>query len=162
MSLAHFDKDNALAFKLFDSTSLGHIALTYRFVRSATWEGMASDDAASRFTPIWHGRSASEEPEVYYREAAQRFKATLRVPLILVGGIRSYTVAKRLIEDGIADYISLCRPLIREPHLVARWRSGHTEKSACGSCNMCYRAVKEGNRIRCVAESRQPEKEESR
>ena len=34
-----------MAFKLFDSTFLGHIALN-RFVRSATWEGMAHEDGA--------------------------------------------------------------------------------------------------------------------
>lgn len=118
--------------------------------------------AASRFTPIWHGESASGDQEVYYREAAKRFKATLGVRLILVGGIRSYTVAERLIDDGIADYISLSRPLIREPYLVARWKRGNTERSACSSCNMCYHAAKEGSGMCCVAERRQLEKEKSR
>jgi len=117
-------------------------------------------DAAGNFTPIRRGRLPSEDREAYYREAAQRFKATLGVPLILVGGIRSFTVAEKLIEDGIADYISLSRPLIREPHLVARWKSGDTEKSACGSCNMCFAPLLNGDGMYCVAERRQREKEE--
>ena len=76
----------------------------------------------------------------------QAVQENVGVPLILVGGIRSYTVAERLIEDGMADYISLSRPFIREPHLVARWKSGNTEKSACRSCNMCFRPPLEGPR----------------
>ncbi len=117
-----------------------------------------SMDAASKFKPVRRGGLPSEDREVYYREAAKRFKAAIGVPLILVGGIRSYTVAERLIEDGIADYISLSRPFIREPHLVARWKSGDTEKSACGSCNMCFRPIVEGEGMYCVAERRQREK----
>jgi len=119
-------------------------------------------DAAGDFTPIRRGRLPSEDQEVYYRDAAQQFKTILEVPLILVGGIRSYTVAERLIEDGIADYISLSRPFIREPHLVARWKSGDTEKSACGSCNMCFQPLLKGEGMYCVAERRQQEKEKLR
>jgi 2,4-dienoyl-CoA reductase-like NADH-dependent reductase (Old Yellow Enzyme family) len=98
----------------------------------------------------------------FAREVAKRFKATIGVPLILVGGIRSYTVAEKLVEDGIADFISLSRPFIRGLHLVARWRSGDTKKSACGSCNMCFRPIVQGEGMYCVAERRQREKEKSR
>ena len=121
-----------------------------------------SMDTASKFKPVRRGGLPSEDREVYYRAAASRFKSAIGVPLILVGGIRSYTVAEKLIEDGIADYISLSRPFIREPHLVARWKSGDTEKSACGSCNMCFRPIIEGSGMYCVAERRQREKENSR
>ena len=115
-------------------------------------------DAASQFKPVRRGGLPSEDREVYYREAAQRFKATLGLPLILVGGVRSYAVADKLIDEGVADYISLSRPFIREPHLVARWRSGDTKKSACGSCNLCFRPIFEGEGMYCVAERRQQEK----
>lgn len=117
-----------------------------------------SMDAASKFKPVRRGGLPTEDREVYYREAAKRFKATIGVPLILVGGIRSYTVAEKLVEDGITDYISLSRPFIREPNLVARWKSGDTERSACGSCNMCFVPIVKGEGMYCVAERRQREK----
>lgn len=120
-----------------------------------------SGDVASHFTPVRPGKLSTELREVYYRDAAKRFKAILRIPLILVGGIRSFTVAERLIEDGIADYISLSRPFIREPHLIARWKSGNTAKSPCVSCNLCFQAAKEGKGLYCVAEKRQREKQTS-
>jgi 2,4-dienoyl-CoA reductase-like NADH-dependent reductase (Old Yellow Enzyme family) len=56
-----------------------------------------------------------EEKEAYFREAARSFKQRIKVPIILVGGIRSYAISERLVAEGYADYVSLSRPLIREP-----------------------------------------------
>jgi len=94
----------------------------------------------------------SEDKEVYYREAAKLYKDDISVPLVLVGGIRSYTVAEQLMDDGLADFISLCRPLIREPHLVRRWQSGDTSRASCISCNQCFKPARAGKGIYCVAE----------
>jgi len=94
----------------------------------------------------------SEDREVYYREAAKLYKASIRVPLMLVGGIRSYTVAEQLLNDGLADFISLCRPLIREPHLVRRWQSGDTSRARCISCNQCFKPARAGKGVYCVTE----------
>ncbi len=115
-------------------------------------------DEASQFTPVRRGRLLSEEKEVFYRDAARRYKETITVPLILVGGIRSYLVAEELINDEVADFVSLSRPLIREPGLVARWKSGDTAKSECGSCNLCFKPILEGKGIYCVAQEREREK----
>ena len=67
---------------------------------------------------------SSEDKEAYFREAGKRFKTGLDVPVILVGGIRSFGLAERLLDDGVADYFSMSRPFIREPHLVKRWLEG--------------------------------------
>ena len=75
--------------------------------------------------------------EAYYRETAQHLTSTMATPIILTGGIKSYDVAAQLIQDNIADYIGLCRPLIREPSLVNRWKSGDLRKSGCISDNAC-------------------------
>jgi 2,4-dienoyl-CoA reductase-like NADH-dependent reductase (Old Yellow Enzyme family) len=107
-------------------------------------------DAASQFKPVRRGRLPSEDKEVFYRDAAKRFKDDIDVPLILVGGIRSYSVA--------ADFVSLSRPLIREPRLVARWKSGDTAKSECGSCNLCFKPILEGKGMYCVSQEREREK----
>jgi len=87
-------------------------------------------------------------------EAAKKFKERVRVPLMLVGGIRSYAVAERIVREGIADYISVSRPLIREPDLVNRWRSGDTGKARCLSDNLCYEQAKAGKGLYCVVEKR--------
>ena len=106
-------------------------------------------DPACHYIPVREGTPLTEEEEAYYRQAARRYKERIGVPLILVGGIRSYTVSQELIEDGRADYIALSRPLIREPNLVARWKYGDTGKSECGSCNACFGPIRRGDGFYC-------------
>lgn len=90
------------------------------------------------------------ENEVYYREAARRYKQKVKIPLMLVGGIRSYEVADELVKCGTTDYISMGRPLICEPGLIKRWREGDRRKAECISCNSCFGPPSEGKGFYCV------------
>jgi len=98
------------------------------------------------------GTAKSEDREVYYRKAAEAFKKEISVPLILVGGFLSFHVAQAVITRGIADYVALSRPLIREPHLVKRWASGDTQKASCISCNKCFSTLFMEEGLHCAAE----------
>ena len=99
-----------------------------------------------------------EEKEAYFREAAAVFKKEIDLPLILVGGMRSFSVAEQIIDSGIADYISICRPLVREPGLIKRWQSGDTSPSTCKSDNLCFGPAMSGKGIYCVTEEKEGEK----
>jgi 2,4-dienoyl-CoA reductase-like NADH-dependent reductase (Old Yellow Enzyme family) len=87
----------------------------------------------AKHLPARPGRLKPED-EGYYNEAAKRFKEEVNIPLILGGGIRSMGVAYGLIAEGLADYLAFCRPLIREPGLAKRWKSGDVRPSGCVSC----------------------------
>lgn len=89
------------------------------------------------YIPTRTGKTARVEGEAYYLEAARRYKEKIDLPLILVGGIRSYAIAQKLVADGTTDYIALCRPLIAEPGLINRWKSGDRERAFCKSDNLC-------------------------
>ncbi len=102
-----------------------------------------------KFFPARKARPDGEE-RPYYLEEARCFKDRVRIPLMLVGGIRSLEWAKRIVSEGIADYVSLCRPLIREPGLIHRWGSGDTAKSACLSDNDCFNPALKGGGVRCT------------
>ncbi|MHC1696946.1 MAG: NADH:flavin oxidoreductase [Geobacteraceae bacterium] len=106
--------------------------------------------ASGDYSSIRTGDPATPEEEVYYREAAARFKENIGVPLMLVGGIRSFEVAEELIDQGYSDYISLCRPLIREPGLVGRWRDGDRRRATCLSENACFGPLLKGEGLYCV------------
>ncbi|MFH0916329.1 MAG: NADH:flavin oxidoreductase [bacterium] len=99
------------------------------------------------------GKPAPGEPEAYYETAARRYKEEIRVPLMLVGGIRTLEVAERLVGEGVTDYVSLCRPLIREPGLVNRWRSGDRRPASCLSDNRCLVRGLKGRGVECVVAS---------
>jgi 2,4-dienoyl-CoA reductase-like NADH-dependent reductase (Old Yellow Enzyme family) len=105
--------------------------------------------ASGEFSAIRTGVLANPEEEVYYRDAALRFKREISVPLMLVGGIRSLDVAEALVDEGVADYVSLCRPLIREPGLVNRWRSGDRRRVGCLSENACFGPLMKGEGLVC-------------
>ncbi|MDI1472386.1 MAG: NADH:flavin oxidoreductase [Thermodesulfovibrio sp.] len=83
----------------------------------------------------------SPEKEAYFREFSREFKKNLKVPIMLVGGIRSRSVAEDILQKNDADLISLSRPLIIEPDLPKKWMKGK-ELSDCISCNGCMRFMK--------------------
>lgn len=76
------------------------------------------------------------EDEAYFLRAAEVIKNAVHVPVILVGGIRSRSIMEKLINEGLVDMISLCRPFICEPNLVTKMAAG-AEKVKCISCNKC-------------------------
>jgi len=90
-----------------------------------------------------------EKDEAYLAAMALSFKETVKVPIVTVGGIRSPNVVSRVLSAGFADYVALCRPLIREPHLINRWKNGDMEKATCISCNGCFETGLSGLGVVC-------------
>ena len=113
---------------------------------------------SGKFSPSREGIK-SQDREAYFKDAAKSFKRSLDVPMMLVGGIRSLETAERLIDEGFADYVSLCRPLIREPGLVKRWESGDRRKAACISDNRCFEPARAGVGIYCVVDKENQDRE---
>lgn len=107
--------------------------------------GMLSSKKLSPSRPL---RPNTEEVPYYINEANE-YKKSVKVPLILVGGIRSLQMAESLIKGGTADYIAMSRPFIREPHLINRWKNGELDKAECKSDNRCFRMAMSGNGISC-------------
>ena len=91
----------------------------------------------------------SPEKEAYFADQARIFRQTYTGPLSLVGGIRSFEVAERIVEEGAADYISICRPLIREPGLIARWREGDRRPAECLSDSACFKPIEANKGFYC-------------
>lgn len=83
------------------------------------------------------------DKEGYLLYGARALKeAGLRSTILTVGGYRSRTVCEEALEEGSADIISLCRPLITEPDLPEKWRRGESDKSRCVSCSGCLKLRK--------------------
>ncbi len=101
---------------------------------------------------------SSEEREGYNAQLARRISGEVSVPVMLVGGLRSFSVINSLLDDQVADLFSLSRPLIREPDLVNIWRKDPDHRSTCISCNLCFRpGMREGG-IYCVPEKKLQER----
>ncbi len=89
--------------------------------------------------------------EAYFLPYAVKLKPTLKIPLILVGGIRTPETAERILETGAADFISMARPLVREPDLPNKWLAGRRVAAQCSSCNRCAGEEDRGNKAKCYA-----------
>ena len=102
------------------------------------------------------GDRLSAEAEGYYIEHARRYKEEIETPLILVGGFLRLATIEKVIQNGLADYAALSRPLICEPQLAKRWASGDHNKAACVSCNQCFGTTLSKEGLFCkVAQRRQ-------
>jgi 2,4-dienoyl-CoA reductase-like NADH-dependent reductase (Old Yellow Enzyme family) len=92
--------------------------------------------------------------EAYFLPYAAKLKPTLKIPLILVGGIRTPETAERILESGAADFVSMARPLVREPDLPNKWLSGRRVAAQCSSCNRCAGEEDRGNKAKCYARTK--------
>ena len=105
-------------------------------------------------------RISSEEREAYNADFARQIKPAVNVPVMLVGGLRTFSVIQGLLDEGVADLFSLSRPFIREPDLVNIWEKDPSHRSTCTSCNLCFRpGMREGG-IYCVPEKKLQERQE--
>lgn len=86
---------------------------------------------------VWQGLRAEDE-EGYFVENAAAVKRAVRIPVIGLGGNRTFAVMERFVREGKADMISMSRPFIREPYLAKKFRLGEIRKSECISCNKCF------------------------
>jgi 2,4-dienoyl-CoA reductase-like NADH-dependent reductase (Old Yellow Enzyme family) len=93
-----------------------------------------------------------EQDEAYLADFAQYIKERIKVPVIIVGGIRSVPIIDGILKERRADYISMARPFIREPHLIKRWKGGDTANARCISCNRCFETGLAGLGISCYWE----------
>ncbi len=91
----------------------------------------------------------SPDQEAYFEPFVKEFRSTLDVPLMMVGGMRSRTVMDRVLDEDTADFVSLCRPFIRESDLANKFRNGEIDKVGCTSCNLCG-SVRRRGKLRCI------------
>ena len=107
--------------------------------------------ASGERTPVRQGIDRREQ-EAYNLPLAARIKSAVGCPVMVVGGFKTFEVVEGVVRREEADYVSLSRPLIREPHLPRRWEEGDESKARCISCNGCFKpGLKEGG-IYCVVD----------
>ncbi len=105
--------------------------------------------ASGKLSPVRQGID-SEEQEGYNAPFARAFSQTLRIPVMVVGGLRSFSATRQLLWEGCADLFAFSRPLIREAGLPKLWQEDEGHRATCISCNGCFKpGLKEGG-IRCV------------
>jgi 2,4-dienoyl-CoA reductase-like NADH-dependent reductase (Old Yellow Enzyme family) len=109
-------------------------------ISGGMWDCLVRSEEQLGFRPVpapeSHTRIHTPQKQSYFLEYAERLE--VQTPVILVGGNRDVERLEAIIQQGKVDLISLCRPLISEPHLPRRWLEGTGKSTAdCISCNSC-------------------------
>ena len=76
--------------------------------------------------------------EGYFVPAAARVAEIVRCPVIVVGGFRALDTMEKVLNETKIGFISLSRPLLREPDLPQKMAQDEGYISKCVSCNACY------------------------
>ncbi len=84
--------------------------------------------------------------EAYFLSDARSVREAVKIPLMLVGGMRSVSTMTRVLEEGF-ELIAMARPLILQPDLVNRMARGETSLSRCEPCNRCIAAMDKGDMV---------------
>jgi 2,4-dienoyl-CoA reductase-like NADH-dependent reductase (Old Yellow Enzyme family) len=82
-------------------------------------------------------RETARFEEGYFLPQASEVKKNVKVPVIAVGGIRRRATMEQALKNKQADYISMCRPFIRQPNLVSLMEKGREDPVSCMNCNRC-------------------------
>jgi 2-enoate reductase len=84
----------------------------------------------NRVIPSMYEESACQIP------LAEAVKAVVELPVIAHGKLGNPAVARRVIEDGKADFVALGRPLLADPEWVRKVKDGRVDDiRPCIACN---------------------------
>lgn len=96
---------------------------------------------------------------MYNLPYARLAKQHTAIPIITVGGFRSRVEMATALKNNDADFISLCRPFIRETGFADRLAADPEAISLCIDCNSCAAMCDSGNPTRCYVINEMNEKE---
>ena len=90
--------------------------------------------------PTWHKDSSASlasyrHPMGFNTYAAEEIKKSVRIPIIAVGRIVDPAMADAVVEDGMADFVTLARGSIADPEFPNKVLEGRTDEIIpCTGC----------------------------
>ncbi len=95
-------------------------------------------------------------PRAGFAWVSRRIKAATTLPVIATNRINDPSVAESLLGSGIADMVSMARPLLADPELPNKAAAGRADEiNTCIACNQaCLDKVFAGKRATCLVNPR--------
>ena len=84
--------------------------------------------------------------EGYFLEDAKKIRATVQLPLIYVGGVKSKDMIEKVLGSGF-DFVQIARALIHDPGFIHKLKTGEIETSGCQSSNYCIARMYSGQMV---------------
>ncbi len=102
------------------------------------------------FSPPWyfHHASLPDKPQM---DALAWVREHTKLPLIVAGRMGRQEKITRVLDQQSADLVALGRPLIADPDLIEKWRTGKDQEIMfCGYCLQgCLHRMKSGEPLGC-------------
>lgn len=104
-----------------------------------------SDDALSRMIP------PLGTPSAPHLEFAGTVREALAVPVMHAARINDVATARYAVREGLVDLVGMTRAHLADPHLVAKVRSGDTDRiRPCVGATYCLDSIYQGGDAKCV------------
>lgn len=95
-------------------------------------------------------RKIIEFSPMYNLDYAKIAKENTKIPIIVVGGFRKLEEINYAVNDLNMDFVSLCRPFLREKDIITKYKEVHNYTSKCINCNCCVILVDSGKATKCI------------
>ena len=128
------DRTEALAL----ARVLEKMGIAYLSVSAGTYNSMFSRQALQ----------VSRRP-AYLQEDTRALRQAVNIPLILGGRVFRPRLARRVLEEGVADMVGLGRPLLADPGWLAKARAGK-RVHVCVDCRHCLKRVIQEKGLACA------------
>jgi 2,4-dienoyl-CoA reductase-like NADH-dependent reductase (Old Yellow Enzyme family) len=86
--------------------------------------------------------------ELFFLPLARAIRASVKMPLCLLGGVVSSDNLETAMAEGF-ELVAMGRALIENPNFVRELEAGLLTRSACTHCNVCVAEMDRGG-VRCV------------
>jgi 2,4-dienoyl-CoA reductase (NADPH2) len=98
----------------------------------------------------------TQVPRGAWRSATARLKATVSVPVCASNRINTPELAEEILASGDADLVSMARPFLADPELVAKAAAGRADEiNTCIACNQaCLDHVFSNRKASCLVNPR--------
>ena len=72
---------------------------------------------------IVSGTQVMKDDDIYHFEKSKILAEKVKIPVVCVGGIKTYEHADYILKNSNVEYISMARALIKQPDLVLKWKN---------------------------------------
>ncbi|GAA0637391.1 NADPH-dependent 2,4-dienoyl-CoA reductase [Sporichthya brevicatena] len=99
---------------------------------------------------------ATPVPRAAFAEVTRRLRSGVGIPVVASNRINTPEVAEALLADGVADLVSMARPLLADADFVAKAQAGQAERiNTCIGCNQaCIDHTLDGRITSCLVNPR--------
>lgn len=81
--------------------------------------------------------------EAYFLEDARHIRASVKLPLVFVGGLNSLASIDKVLSEGF-EFVAFARALVNDPAYINKLKTGEITRSGCTTANYCVAAIYTG------------------